>query len=56
MTRKDYIVMADAVRDATRDDGTVDRDLLIHLMCSAFEADNTRFDRERFIKHVKTPK
>lgn len=58
MTRKDYVVIARAVSNATRefgeegvgDGGAFDGiDTVVDFLASALKQDNPRFDRERFI-------
>lgn len=56
MTRKDYILIADALKDAR---GTMlltaaayhsGVDNAVHRLADALARDNPRFDRERFLK------
>lgn len=50
MTRKDYIVIANAIRNFrpfVRDDN--DYLLLVNLFCSDLKHDNPRFDRNKFM-------
>lgn len=50
MTRKDYILIAKALSNYSAEGGvTVERDEIARLLASAFEAENPRFDRAKFL-------
>ena len=52
MTRKDYVKIAEAVKDSTSvdvgDRNVVDKKALVWNLCKVFEQDNPRFDWGRF--------
>lgn len=53
MTRKDYVLIAEALASARPLDGATAASVhwqACHAMCDALAADNPRFDRERFLK------
>lgn len=58
MTRKDYVVIADAIansRKLLRDNMTAEQFLntvLIPEIATALQSDNPNFDKPRFIKHI----
>ena len=50
MTRKDYVLIAQTLAQFIGDQGDViDRDKMALALAKVFEADNPRFDRERFL-------
>ena len=50
MTRKDYVLIAQTLSRFTGDSGDViDRDAIAQKLADAFESDNPRFDRFRFL-------
>lgn len=54
MTRKDYIALASALAGAQieyrdRDEGQAALRFASHLIADVLQADNERFDRERFL-------
>lgn len=48
MTKKDYVIIANVLRDGIRcgQDSTMDE--LIRLFCLALKQDNPKFDKEKF--------
>lgn len=51
MTRKDYQLIADAIRRASDAPGYAERNAFVaHEIADALALDNPRFDRERFLK------
>lgn len=53
MTKKDYIVIATAIREArARGDGRCDYaiDVVANRIADKLQADNPRFDRKRFLE------
>jgi hypothetical protein len=62
MTRKDYRLIAEALRDARHGDSHRDRpdcsdqfERVVDTLVNAFEADNERFDRGLFYAAVGLP-
>lgn len=50
MTRKDYVVIAEAIRKASQAPGYAERNAFVaHAIADALAADNPRFDRARFL-------
>ena len=54
MTRKDYVMIADILRNNREDfiegeDGFTVIEIIANQMASALQADNPRFDRARFL-------
>tara|TARA_Y100000034_G_C6648709_1_gene283821 strand:+ start:384 stop:566 length:183 start_codon:yes stop_codon:yes gene_type:complete len=60
MTRKDYVLIADAIKDnvlnSTRVDKRVDLKGLIYSLCWRLKGDNNNFDGERFRDYIKLNK
>lgn len=51
MTRKDYILIAKAIKDASSAPGFAARNSFVtHALADALAKDNPRFDRDRFMK------
>ena len=53
MTRKDYVLIAEALRDARGLDDLGLRSVAVS-MADRLEEDNPRFDREKFLTYVLT--
>ncbi len=58
MTKKDYKIIADAVRKtplAQFEEGAplLDRDRLVYELCQAFEKDNPSFDQAKFVNAIE---
>lgn len=54
MTRKDYVMIAETLRQNRKDfnegeDGLMLLTILAHQLANGLEADNPRFDRARFL-------
>lgn len=50
MTRKDYVLIAQTLAQFTGDSGDViDRDKMTLALAKVLQADNPRFDRDRFL-------
>jgi len=50
MTRKDYVLIAQTLAQFTGDSGDViDRDKIALALAKVLQADNPRFERERFL-------
>ena len=58
MTRKDYILIADAIKEVYKntdyDKRTVDA--VIYRLSSALSGDNNLFDRDKFRSHIESIK
>lgn len=56
MTRKDYVVIADAIAKAmVRSETVMTSDVSFYIvdeLCFAFYKDNTRFDTDKFLRYV----
>jgi len=51
MTRKDYILIAAAIKGANAAPGYTERNSFVaYAIADALATDNARFDRERFLK------
>lgn len=51
MTRKDYVMLAAAIKAASAAPGFPERNAFVtHAIADALAQDNPRFDRERFLK------
>jgi hypothetical protein len=50
MTKKDYIKFAEAIRLATREDGSISKMRLIDEMSYIFREDNPNFDSIKFLE------
>lgn len=54
MTRKDYVMIAETIRQNRKDfnegeDGLMLLTIMAHQLSNSFEEDNPRFDRARFL-------
>lgn len=50
MTRKDYVLIAEVLKNFKGDQGDViDRDKMVYKIADAFALENPRFDRDRFL-------
>jgi len=55
MMRRDYIRIGQAIRDSiTTDEGAQQGYITALHLADVFAADNTRFDKERFLRFVET--
>mgnify|MGYP003139973223 CR=1 FL=1 len=52
MTRKDYVLIADAVKDNECCANCVDKPSLVRDLISIFKADNVRFNADRFKQYI----
>ena len=52
MTRKDYIKIADAIKENECCAHCVDKPSLISDLINVFKADNMRFDADRFKEYI----
>ena len=52
MTRKDYIKIADAIKENVCCANCVDKPSLITSLISIFKQDNMRFDADRFKSYI----
>ena len=52
MTRKHYILIADAIKDNECCANCVDKPSLIHDLINVFKADNVRFNADRFKEYI----
>ena len=52
MTRKDYIKIADAIKENECCAHCVDKPSLIRDLINVFKADNMRFDADRFKEYI----
>lgn len=52
MTKKDYILIADALRSCHSTDETVKLSDLVASLSSVFYADNSHFDADRFASYI----
>lgn len=50
MSKRDFEVVAETIRDADTFDGTGDRAEFAVVMANALATTNPRFDRDRFVK------
>lgn len=51
MTRKDYILIAKVLANYSAEGGvTIERDEIARALAHAFEAENPRFDRAKFLR------
>jgi len=54
MTRKDYILIAAAIKRANQAPGYTERNIFVtYEIADALASDNPRFDRARFLKAVR---
>ena len=56
MTRKHYILIADAIKENECCANCVDKSYLINDLCNIFKRDNNNFDGERFRDYIKLNK
>jgi len=54
MSRKDYILLANVIRDSTIDSKTIDRQKFLARLFEALLKDNPRFKPERFMKILES--
>ena len=52
MTRKHYILIANAIKDNECCANCVDKSYLISDLCNIFKRDNNNFDSQRFKDHI----
>lgn len=50
MTKKDYIIIAEAINGSLLQNDLLDSFMLKNRLVKALKADNPRFDEQRFIK------
>lgn len=53
MSRKDYRQLASIIQANTDKDGLINANSLSHELADWLQADNARFDKERFIESCK---
>ena len=53
MTRKHYILIADAINNSTNGVVCIDKHVFVDAMITIFENDNERFDRQKFIDRIE---
>ena len=53
MTRKHYILIADAINNSTNGVACIDKHTFIDTIITIFEGDNDAFDRQRFIDRIE---
>jgi dGTP triphosphohydrolase len=54
MSRKDYILLANVIRDSTIDSKTIDRQRFLKKLFEALLQDNPRFKPERFLQILES--
>jgi len=57
MTRKDYIKIANVLKTANNNRDYYDMEDVFHIliddMCNVLKADNSRFDKNKFINYIQ---
>jgi len=53
MTKKDYIILAKAIKNCSDIDGNIKTDELVMKLCNVLQQDNFNFNSDKFIKATK---
>ena len=53
MTRKHYVLVADAIKSCTNGVVCIDKRVFIDTMIDIFKADNSRFNKDIFIARIE---